>query len=126
MTPSSCADRLSAGDRVLVLHAGSDRAPGDPVWPDREDHDWSDWAHWSSWAASRDFDVVGLDVRQEGCPVAALTNLLWWDTSVRAVLVAGDARATGTCVDAVREAMVITGSTALLLVDSIGSTIRSG
>ncbi len=128
MTPSRCDDRLAAGDRVLVLHAGSDHAPGDPVWPDLDEDAWpdcSDWAHWSRWAAGRDLDVVGLDVREEGCPVAALTHLLWWDTTVRAVLVAGDARAAGTCVDAVRDAMVLTGSTALLLVDAIGSTVRS-
>jgi hypothetical protein len=123
---ASCAWSLTAGDRVVVIHAGPDHVPGDPVWPDQEERDWSDWAHWSRWAAARDLDVVGLDVFADGCPVAALTHLLWVDPSVRAVLVAGEAAAAGACVEEIREAMALTGSSALLLVDSIGSTVRSG
>ena len=127
MSPAMCADRLAAGDRIVVLHAGAESIAGSE-WPDPGvGSDWSDWAHWSGWAAARDLDVVGIDVApDDGCPVAALTNLLWWDPSVRAVLVAGDARAAGTCIEEIREAMVLTGSTALLLVDTIGSTVRSG
>ena len=101
---------LRPGDRVLMTRAGDDSA------------------RVADLAAAHGFDVVCCDVPAgESTSLWELMHLLWWDPSIRAVVVVRDETSTGaTCDPAdVREVLELTGSDALLLVDcraSLGVT----
>jgi hypothetical protein len=58
--------------------------------------------------------------------LGALTHLLWWAPSVRAVLVTGGATGLAPDVEDVRRVIGLTGSDALLLVDASGSDGMTG
>jgi hypothetical protein len=94
-------ERLPIADhgRILLTAAGTD-----PV-------------GWAETAGCLGYGVVG-----GGAEPGALRHLLWWDPSVRAVLVAPDATpGVAAAVEDARRAIELTGSDALLLVDASGS-----
>ena len=85
---------LRPGDRVLLTGTGQGSA------------------RLADMAAAHGLDVVRCDA------AGALAHLLWWDPTIRAVLVPGEATATSDAGDPeeVRRVLELTGSDALLLV----------
>ena len=95
---------LGPGDRVLMTGARAD--------PDG----------WATAARDLGLDVVCMEVDAGGAAVDGLTHLLWWDPSVRAVLVSPVTPASMAAdVAAARRAIDLTGSDALLVVADLGA-----
>jgi aspartate aminotransferase-like enzyme len=93
------AAQASTGERILVVGAGESST------------------RWAALAGDLGHDVVCVGAGPDGAAgLGGLLHLLWWDPSVRAVLVAGDETTNGPAVDVdeVRRAIELTGSDAVL------------
>jgi hypothetical protein len=93
------AAQASGGERILVVGAGESST------------------RWAALAGDLGHDVVCVEAGPGGAAgLGGLMHLLWWDPSVRAVLVASDERTNAPSVDVseVRRAMELTGSDAVL------------
>jgi aspartate aminotransferase-like enzyme len=72
---------------------------------------------WAAWAGDLGHDVVCVPAGPGGTAgLGGLMHLLWWDPSVRAVVVPSEPTSTGPSVDIddVRRAIELTGSAAVL------------
>ena len=91
---------LGRGDRVLMTGAQADLT------------------RWATTVRGFGLDVVCIEVDAGGAALGALTHLLWWDPSVRAVLGLVPVTPASMTADvaAARQAIDLTGSDALLVV----------